>query len=64
MLFSLDLLMEFNSYSISLWRCSEPITLAIIFKQEAFCLSQLYCIVISECTLSSWKEVIMWVDFP
>lgn len=64
MLFSPDLLMEVKSYSISLWRHREPISLTVIFNQEAFCLSQLYCIVISECTLNCWKGVIMWVDFP
>lgn len=41
MLFSLELLMEVKPYSISLWRHSEPMSSAIIFKQGAFCLSQL-----------------------
>lgn len=64
MRFSLDLLMEVTCYSICLWRHSEPTYSAIIIKQEAFCLSQLYCVVISECLLNSWKDFLMWMDFP
>lgn len=46
MFFSLEMLMETKHYSISLWRHSEPMSSAIIFKQGAFCLSQLSHIVI------------------